>query len=319
MRSNLKKQLIFFLSLLGLLFIISACGNAEDSSEPDTENKEALTEVTVNSAKGEVSIPTNAERIMAPFHEDTLLALGVTPVAKWAIGQTVQNYLEPDLKDLPKIEWNLPVEQVLDHNPDLLILEHNMDSYEGTYEDYNKIATTYVMTEETTNDWRKQIDTYGKILNKEDKAKEVMTDYEEKVTKASQQLEEAIGDETVAAMWVVGGQFFLFEQNRHSAEVLYSELGVNAPTLVKDLGDAGVQWNPISIEKLSELDADHVFLLALEGEQGIETLENSAVWQSTPAAKNGNVHILPDASNWTNKGLLASKKTIDDTLNALVD
>lgn len=315
---NFKKHIIFFFTIFILLFLISACGNNEGSGEKATENDKEKSVVKIDSEMGEVSLPTNAKNIMAPFHEDTLLALGVTPVAKWAIGQTVQTYLETDLKDVPSIEWNLPLEQVLNHNPDLIILENNLESYEGTYEDYNKVAPTYVMTEETTKDWRKQLEVFGKILGKEDKAEEVLQNYEEKVSNAKQELDNAIGDQTVAVIWVVGNQFFLFEENRHSAEVLYSELGVNAPTLVKELGKAGVQWNPLSIEKLSELDADHVFLLALEGEQGLETLQNSSVWQSTPAVKNGNVHQLKDASNWTNKGLLASQKTIEDVLQTLV-
>lgn len=320
MKMNLKFPRLFFtIVVVFTLLIISACGSADSSPEPETDGGTENSEVTLDSAMGEVTLPANAERILAPYHEDALLALGVTPVAKWAIGKSVQDYLESDLKDVPSIEWNLPLEQVLSHEPDMIILENNMESYEGTYDDYQKIAPTYVMTEETVKDWRKQVETFGVILGKEDQAKQVLTDYEEKASDAREQLAEAVGDETVAVIWAAGNQFFLFEQNRHSAEVIYSELGLKFPALVEELGTAeAASWNPISVEKLSELDADHVFLLALEGEQGITTLENSSVWQSTPAAKNGNVHILNDPSNWTNKGLLASEKTIDDVLNTLV-
>jgi iron complex transport system substrate-binding protein len=321
MKKNMKFRRLYFTIVVGLLvLIISACGNNDSSPDSEPEGDNESSEVKLDSAMGEVTVPANAERIMAPYHEDALLALGVTPVAKWAIGQSVQDYLEQDLKDIPTIEWNLPLEQVLNHNPDLIILQNNMDSYEGSFDDYNKIAPTYVMKEETVADWRKQIETFGIILGKEDEAQKVLSDYEEKVASAKEQLAEALGDETAAVIWAVGNQFFLFEQNRHSAEVLYSELGVKQPVLIEELGEAdAAAWNPISVEKLSELDADHVFLLALEGEQGIQTLENSAVWQSTPAAKNGNVHIIGDPSNWTNKGLIASQETIEDVLGAIVE
>jgi iron complex transport system substrate-binding protein len=319
MKMNVNFRRLFPTIIIGLLvLIIAACGNNDSSPEPENEKGAGNKEVTLESATGEVTIPANAERILAPYHEDALVALGVTPVAKWAIGQSVQNYLEEDLKDVPPIEWNVPVEQALSHEPDLIILQNNMDSYEGTFEDYNKIAPTYLMTEETVKDWRKQIETFGTILGKEEEAKKLLSDYEAKVEEAQSQLEEALGDETAAVIWAAGNQFYLFEQDRHSAEVLYSELGVKQPALVQELGAAdAASWNPISVEKLSELDADHVFLLALEGEQGIQTLEESAVWQSTPAAKNGNVHIINDPSNWTNKGLIASEKTIEDVLNAV--
>ena len=212
----------------------------------------------------------------------------------------------------------LAIKQVLSHEPDLIILQNNMDSYEGSFEDYNKIAPPYLMTEETVTDWRKQIETFGIILGKEDEAQKVLADYEDKVSSARDQLSETLGNETVAVIWAAGDQFYLFEQDRHSAEVLYSELGVKQPALIEELGAAdAAAWNPTSVKKLSELDADHVILLALEGEQGIQTLENSSVWQSTPAAKNGNVHIINDPSNWTNKGLIASQQTIDDVFSVL--
>ncbi|MRG87778.1 iron-hydroxamate ABC transporter substrate-binding protein [Salinibacillus xinjiangensis] len=309
------------IGLLALILLLAACGgeNEDSGSESADNSDEQNIEVTLDSQQGEVTLPTDAEAIMAPYHEDALVALGVTPVAKWAIGESIQDYLEEDLKDVPKIEWNMPLEQVLNHSPDLIILEHGLDSYEGTYEDYKKIAPTYVMKEEVTNDWRKQIEVFGKILGKEDKAEQVMNQYNEKVKSAKEEINNAIGNETVAAIWATGNQFFLFEENRHSAEVLYSELGVQAPELVQSLsGDVEAQWNPISLEKLSELKADHVFLLASEGEQGIETLENSSVWQSTPAAENDQVYVLNDPSNWTNKGLIAAEKTIDDLLEFLV-
>lgn len=314
MYSNYKSRLIFIMIAIGLLLFISACGDDDSASEPDTDTSG---EVTMDSEMGEVSIPEDPNKILAPFHEDALLALGVTPIAKWSIGQQIQDYLETDLQDIPSIEWSLPLEQVLSHEPDLIILENNMESYVGTYEDYNEIAPTYVMTEETTTSWRNQIETFGKMLGKENEAETVLNEYDEKVNDASEQLDEALGDETIAAIWATGDQFFLFEEDRHSAEVLYSEVGINAPALVEELGEASTQWNPISLEALSELEADHVFLLAEEGEQGVETLENSSVWQSTPAAENGNIYILNDPSNWTNTGIIAAEQTIDDVLEAL--
>ncbi|MBY7143934.1 iron-hydroxamate ABC transporter substrate-binding protein [Virgibacillus sp. NKC19-3] len=314
MYSNYKIHLNFIVMVMGLVLFISACGNNDATSEPEND---ASGEVTLDSEMGKVSIPEDPNNVLAPFHEDALLALDVTPIAKWSIGQQIQDYLEVDLEDVPSMEWDLPLEQVLSYEPNLIILENDMESYEGSYEDYSEIAPTYVMTEETTKDWRNQIETFGKMLGKESEAESVLKEYEEKVNDASEQLDEAISDETIAAIWTTGDQFFLFEEDRHSAEVLYSEVGINAPSLVEDLGNAETQWNPISLEALSELEADHVFLLAEEGEQGVETLENSSVWQQTPAAKNDNVYTIDDPSNWTNTGVIASEETIDDVLNAL--
>ncbi|WP_337969981.1 iron-hydroxamate ABC transporter substrate-binding protein [Virgibacillus salexigens] len=320
MKSKTLSNIILLVSFIGVLFL-AACGSNESSenNEGNQEEKETSnnTEVIMQSEMGEVTIPANPENIIAPYHEDALLALGVTPVAKWAIGNSIQQYLEEDLKDVPKIEWNLPIEQVLSQEPDLIILENAIQNYEGSYEEYSKIAPTYVMSEETTKDWRKQIEVFGEMLGMQDKADQVLNDYDQKVEDASKELSNTIGDESAAIIWVMGDKFYLFEHNRHSAGVLYNELGIKQPALIEELGDATEEWNPISIEKLSELDADHVFLLAEEGQQGIETLKNSSVWQATKAAKNNHVYQINDPSNWTNKGLIASEKTIDDVLQAL--
>lgn len=318
MRIFSKKQLLMVCSLAFLLVVVSACGNdGNDTSSKDSSEGSKNSDVTIDSKKGEITIPADVERIIAPFHEDSLLALGVTPVAKWAIGKSIQQYLEPQLKDLQRIEWNLPQEQVLEHNPDLIILESDLASYEGSYEDYQKIATTYVMPDDVTNNWRKQIEVFGKMLGKEAKADEVLASYEKKVSKAKEKLANSVGEESIAMMWVVGGQFFLFEKDRHSAEVAYSELGIKVPPFVESLGKSKTTWNPISMEKLSELKADHIFLLGKKGEQGLETLKNSDVWQSIPASKNDQVYIMNNSSYWTNKGLIASKKTIDALVETL--
>ncbi|WP_174612759.1 iron-hydroxamate ABC transporter substrate-binding protein [Virgibacillus ihumii] len=315
-----KSYLVKFCIILGLALIISACGSDSNGSSSSEDSGSNNSEITLDSKKGEVTIPKGAERIIAPYHEDALLALGVTPVAKWAIGNSVQNYLEDQLKDVPKIEWNLPLEQVMKYNPDLIILSNTLDSYEGSYEDYQKIAPTYVLTDEAASNWRKQIELFGKMLDKEDKADKVLKQYDQKVANAKEKLNKAIGDETVAMVWTMGNKFYLFEKDRHIADVVYSELGLNVPEVVESLGNApNDAWNAISIEKLSELKADHVFLLGMKGEEGIKTLKNSSVWQSIPAAQSGNVYVMNDPSHWTNEGLIASKKTIDAIVESLAE
>lgn len=320
MLNRRKSYLIKCCIILTLALVISACSSGNNESSSSSKDNSSNSEITLKSKKGKVTIPKNAERIIAPYHEDALLALGVKPVAKWAIGNSVQNYLEDQLKDVPKIEWNLPLEQVMKYNPDLLILSNTLDSYEGSYEDYQKIAPTYVMNAETANNWRKQIKLFGKMLGKEDKAKQVLKQYDEKVADAKEKLNKAIGNETVAMVWTMGNKFYLFEKDRHIADVVYSQLGINVPKVVESLGKApNDAWNPISIEKLSKLKADHVFLLGMKGQKGIKTLKNSSVWQSTPAAESGNVYVMNNPSHWTNEGLIASKKTINAIVKTLAE
>ncbi|MFD1453491.1 MULTISPECIES: iron-hydroxamate ABC transporter substrate-binding protein [Oceanobacillus] len=313
MNKFMQKNYLFMLILTTLL-LLAACGNSNDNKSDDSntsDDPEEASEITVDSEMGEVTVPANPEKILASYNEDTLIALGEKPVAKWAIGESVQDYLEEDLADVETIEWTLPLEQVLSIEPDLIILDHTLDNYEGSYEDYAAIAPTYVLSEEEVSDWKVRLQKIGEILGKEEEAEQALADYDEKVATAEEELNDTLGDESVAMMWVVGGKYFLFEENRHSANMIYNELGVEVPELVKELGQGEEAWNPISLEKLSEIDADHLIILGYEDDEGIEALKNSNVWNNTDVVKNDQVYYIEDESNWTNSGLVASEQTID--------
>src|SRR5690625_5197931 len=214
--NKIRLENLFILLLITLL-LLASCGNNNDETETSDNETENNSEITVDSELGEVTLPANAERVIAPFHEDSLLALGITPIAKWAIGESVQDYLEYELQDIESIEWSMPLEQVLSHEPELIILENGLDSYEGSYDEYTAISPTYVMTAEETRDWKIQLEKFGEILGKEAEAEQALADYDSKIQESSEALQDILGEETLAMMWVTGGNYFLFEAERHSA------------------------------------------------------------------------------------------------------
>lgn len=316
---QLKKSLYLTVSIIFMLLFITACGNSENaetekqSNENNTQNEER----TLEDAMGEVVIPENPERILAPYLEDSLVALGIKPAAQWSIGETVLDYLQEDLKDVPKIGWDLPLEQAINNNPDLIIFSSSSAVQNGAYEEYKKIAPTYVFNDEVSADWRAQLTEMGEILNKQEEAKKALANYEVKVQDAKTTIQDAIGEETAAILWVMGEQIYLLENNRFSAKVLYDDLGIKQPAFIENLGSAGVQWDPLTLEKLPEIKADHIFLVGKKGEAAFDILANSTIWQGLDAVKNGQVYEMNDPSFWTINGLIASEKTIDAVVNVL--
>jgi iron complex transport system substrate-binding protein len=311
-----KTFFLFVMSLLSVLFV-TACGNNDDSDN-QTDKQTNKTVHTLVDAMGKVTMPENPKKIIAPYLEDSLVALGETPVAQWSIGETVLDYLQPQLKNVPKISWELPLEQVINHDPDLIIFSSPGAIQSGQYDEYKKIAPTYVYQEEVSSDWREQLTVMGDILNKQDDAKEALADYDAKAVKAKEKIKEAIGDETVALLWVIGEQVFLFEDDRFGANVVYHDLGINPPAFVKNLPEAAAQWDPLTLEKLPEIQADHIFLISKEGEPGLEILAKSAIWNGLEPVKNKQVYEMGDPSHWTINGLIAGEKTIDEVVKALV-
>ncbi|ENH98185.1 ferrichrome ABC transporter substrate-binding protein [Gracilibacillus halophilus YIM-C55.5] len=313
----MKKYIV--LLAMGFVLFLTACGNNNGQEETDGEGESTNTsDPIIVSGQNGVELDAVPERVIAPYMEDTLVALGVKPVAQWAIGDTVQNYLQDDLEGVEKIEWDLPPESVLSHDPDLIILSA-LDSMAGQLEDYENIAPTYVFEPSVHADLREQVLTVGKLLDKEDEAEERLAAYDEHVTQAKETLSDEVADETVAMIWVSGDQYFMFEEDRHAAKVLYQDVGLTPSDVTKELGEAGENWDPISLEKLSELQADHLFLLGKEDAAGMETLENSSIYQNLPAVQNEQVYHIEDQSNWTNKGIIAYEQTLDEVVDVFTD
>ncbi|WP_173917866.1 ABC transporter substrate-binding protein [Halobacillus sp. Marseille-Q1614] len=315
----MKRTIWMFISLLSILALI-ACSNGEDSnsSGDSGDTKEASSERTLEHASGEVKLPENPERVLAPYLEDSLAALGVKPAAQWSIGEDVLDYLQPELEGVPKISWDLPLEQTLEADPGLIIFSSPSSLQNGSYEDYQQIAPTYVMEEEVNAHWREQLTQMGEILNKQEEAEQALNEFDQKAADMKESLEEAVGDESVAFIWTMGEEFYVFESTRYGAEVLYEKVGLTQPEFIKNL-EQQEQWNPIALEKLSELDADHVFLIGEENEAGFEVLNNSSVWKNVPAVEKDQVYTMNEPSHWTIDGVIAHDMTLNKVHEALTN
>ncbi|MGM9930989.1 ABC transporter substrate-binding protein [Pradoshia sp.] len=305
-----KKSWFTMICLACLMLVLGACSSNNSSEESSSEKK-------VTDAVGEMTFPANPKKILAPNMEDYLVTLGLTPAAQWSIGTSVHTYLQDKLADVPLISWDMPIEDVIEAEPDLIMFESEAAIQEGMYEEYTKVAPTYVFKSEDTEDWRTQLTVMGELFGKKDTAEKAIEDYEQKAEDAKAQVKEAIGDESAAIIWVTGGQFFVFEGDRYASNVLYKDLGIKMPTYISDLGESQDVWQAISLEALADLDADHLFIAAAANEEGIETLEKSSVYKSIPAVEKDQVYFFEDSSNWTTNAKIANDVTIDLVLESI--
>lgn len=319
---NTKKML--HIVIIGLLAIfLAACGNKEENTSDETKgttSEEATTRTVTDAMGNEVKIPANPERVLASYLEDNLVALGVKPVAQWSVndGQSIQGYLQGDLEGIPTIPHDLPFEAVQEMNPDLIIMDSASMVEGGKYEQYNQIAPTYVIGTEVNNDWRDELTRVGVVLGKEEQAKQVLADYDAKAKEAKATIEEKVGTPSVAAVWLVGGKFFMVSETLSSGAVMYGDLGLKVPAVVKEISASATgNWSEISLEKLAELDAEHLFLLNSDTASDSGPLSNK-LWESVPAVKAGNVHEFSPDSSWLYTGAIANGQIIDDILESLV-
>lgn len=322
MTQFIKKKFIIT-SLLIISLLLAACGN-QPSTSPDKENKEndqATQEerVMADSLGNEVTIPENPERIIAPYLEDPLIALGITPVAQWSVndGASIQNYLQDSLKDIPTIPFDLPFEAVTSFNPDLILIGSPDLIEGGKYEQYSKIASTYVLGAEENN-WRNKLLKIGEVFGQTDKANEVLATYDQLAKEAKGKIEGKVGKPSAAAIWIINNTVYMVSETASSGVVLYNDLGLQPPSLVQEISASATgDWSQVSLEKFVQLDADYLFVINGDQAGGAEIL-NDSLMANIPAIKNGNVYEFNSDTSWLYSGVIANTQIIEHVLASMV-
>ncbi|MFF2481670.1 ABC transporter substrate-binding protein [Paenibacillus sp. NPDC058071] len=331
MKSTWRNSL-FILCLIMLVSVLAACGgekkeNAVSETPANNEQANVQGEATQKPSEekrqfkdviGDVLVPANPQRIVAPYVEDALVMLGVKPTMQWSYGELVQEYLQPELKDVPKLDFTdgVNMESLVAANPDLIVLYTKNLAEEGAYEQFNKIAPTYAF-EDATVDWKGTLRILGDMLGKSDTAEQAIQNYDHKVEEAKEKLKPFVEGKTFAVIRVKQKEVLLMDGTYYSGPVLYSDLGLQPHKMVKELS-----WEfhkPLSLEVIPQLDADYIFLL-VQGEAARDKaneLIDSPLWKGLPAVQQGHVFEM-DNTHWMASGAIANGKKIDDVLKAVV-
>lgn len=330
-QKGMKSSGLAMLIIMLTMGLLAACGNnnTEGSAAPNQESaapaetkspkeksEEPTTRVVKDELDHELTIPVKPLKVFAPYMEDSLLSLGVLPVAQWANGERVQNYLQDQLKDVQKASFTggMPPspEAVMAFEPDLIILHTASYAKNGVYENYSKIAPTYVFNN-AAGDLEGSITKLADLLNKKSEAETALQAYKQKVAEAKEKLAPAIEGKKAALINFNGKGMFLIGGNYFGGYVLSHELGIGKSKLVETENSVDV-----SLEIVPEIDADYIFTINYGGSGSafIKELTDSQIWKSMPAAKNGHVYEVDD-EYWTGSGLIAYGKMIDDVVEML--
>ena len=100
---------------------------------------------------------------------------------------------------------------------------------------------------------------------------------------------------------------------------MYGDLGLSTPNVVKEISSTATgNWSAISLERLAELDADHIFLINSDKGNGAEMLQDP-VWENIPAVKNGHIYEYGAETSWLYSGVIANTQIIDGVVESLVN
>ncbi|HCO72082.1 hypothetical protein A5867_002473 [Enterococcus sp. 6D12_DIV0197] len=300
---------------LTLLGACSTNNDSTDSSGSATTSSEIATTFT-DAMGNEVTVPENPQRVIGSYLEDYLVALEVTPVAQWTVGNdSDQAYLQDKLAEVPRINYDLPFEDVLSFEPDLLLMDSNSMVEGDKYDQYSKIAPTYVVTNGEDVTWRERLTDIAKVLHKEEQAAQVEADYDDLVAATKETYADQIQGKSIAVLWVVNNSVFMVSETKSSGQLLYHELGFKVPSLVSEISEsATADWSAVSLEKLAELDAD--YLILVNSDKGADFFSEQ-VWQNLDAVKNNHLWEFGPESSWLYNGPIAYTKMIEDIQSKL--
>ncbi len=260
------------------------------------------------------SLYQEGTRIFAPFLEDYLLALGITPVAQYCHPDWgKQDYL--GLHHIPAFDISSGDWQALfRYTPELIMLDDGFQRWH--LEECRQVAPLFKLPFHQEN-WRATLRSAAVIFGLTGRVQEVIGHYEQKARDARQLLSRAAGMQTVAVLRIYSGGMMLYgcDGLGYTGEVLHRDLGLQPHHLVRQLCRGRKQVN-LSREALAQLTADHLFItFDRQMGEGRELLE-TPFWRKLPAVRSGCVYEM-DFMAWMNYGVMSHQRKIADVLQVL--
>ncbi len=275
---------------------------------------------TLNTAYGEVSVEGQPKRVVTLYEGalDAALTAGVTPLAAIATrgGDDVASYLQERTEGIAIIgtarETNL--EAVIAQRPDIILAPARLP--EAQYRLLSKLAPTLVpdVAPFSAGAWKQEARFFAKALGREAPVEAAIKAVE---VKAAELREHAASGQTASlARWMPQGALVMSPK-------LFATGLLKASGFTVIGGDSVPEGrphsDPLSLENLSRLDGDWLFMATLdaEGESALAAAMDSPAFARLDVAKRDRV-VPVDGQLWTSaSGPLAASAILDDIETAL--
>lgn len=282
----MKKILVPFMLLLVLL--ISACSNGsevkEDKNKKEAEapKEEQSGTITYQSENGPIEVPANPQRvILLSGYTGNVISLGVNIVGVDVWSKNNPTFAE-ELKDVEEVS-DESLEKIIELEPDLIIA----GSTSKNIDKLSEIAPTVTYTWGKVDYLTQHIE-LGKLLNKENEAKEWVEGFKAQAEAAGEEIRAKIGeDATVTVIEGYDKQLYVFGDNwARGTEILYQSMKLKMPEKVKEMA-LKEGYYTLSAEVLPEFAGDYVvFSKYADADSSFQETET---YKNIPAVKNNRV------------------------------
>ncbi|GAA0134673.1 iron-siderophore ABC transporter substrate-binding protein [Paenibacillus sp. YSY-4.3] len=314
-------RFIFFIALLTCgAIIVAGCAKGSTTalqSAPDGGNSGGnspsssiqASQITIQDAYGEVSIPANPGRIVVLDIGalDNLLALGIKPVGAPSVldpGTPYPAYLS-DASGIDNIgSVNEPnLERIDSLKPDLII--GNKDTHDQIHDQLRQIAPT-VFVETLGVTWKENLQLHAKAVGKEDAGEKLLADYTRRIEELKEKVAAKPAPVVVSLFRTREDKIQVYLEQTFSGSIM-KDAGIQRPESQLAEGFS----KDVTEEQLAELDGDVLIWFSREPDS-FEKLQKSALWSKLEGVQNQNVHQV-DWETWmSGLGMQAVNKVVDD-------
>nr|WP_312853908.1 iron-siderophore ABC transporter substrate-binding protein [Thermoactinomyces mirandus] len=311
-----KNQFLLFSILLAFSLTMTGCG----SSPTSTENSKTTTR-SIKHAMGTTQVPEHPERVVVLTNEglETLLSLDVKPIGAvkgfTSDGEPWYDHLESQLSGVKVVgtEHQPNLETIASLKPDLII--GNKMRQEKVYNQLNAIAPT-VFAEKLQGDWKENFRLYALAVNKEDKAGEVLAQYQQKVDEIRKNAGGLI-DKKVSIVRFIAGNTRLYQLDSFSGVIL-KDIGFDRPGIQNQNSFAAV----ITKEQIPQADGDILFYFTYNsgdsnGSAQEKEFTSDPLWKNLNAVKSGMAFKVDDVI-WNTAGGTKAAFLMLDQLNSQI-
>lgn len=132
----------------------------------------------------------------------------------------------------------------------------------------------------------------AQLTGKEKKAKKIIADYEQDLKEIKTKINDKAKDSKALVIRIRQGNIYIYPEQVYFNSTLYGDLGLKAPNEVK----AAKAQELSSLEKLSEMNPDHIFVQFSDDENAdkpdaLKDLEKNPIWKSLKAVKEDHVYV----------------------------
>jgi iron complex transport system substrate-binding protein len=283
------------------LLALAACAPADDAGTGEPTTGGDAGPVAIEHAFGSTEISEAPERVATWGWGSTeaALAVGVVPVA-----MAEQTYGAGDDGVLPWVSEELervgaetptllsegeapPYEELVEAQPDLILAVYSGITQEQ-YDLLSEIAPTVAYPDEPwTTPWRDVITTVGEALGRSAEAQDVLDGIDAELAAAAEEHPELDG-KTMAAVWDVGGTFYVYKPADARVGFML-DLGLENAPAVDALanGDSSFYYT-LSYEQLDQLESD-ILVSYHDTQQEADAFLQASHIKAIPAVQDGAV------------------------------